>query len=364
MQIQRQNEAKRQAMIEKERAANEAKQRNEYLKKIKQNDILERINENNEKINNYLEQKNRQQAMKVQRNALIETEKEVNKKREEQRRQYELEERRLELKEKENRIKEFKEQKEKEAQEKKRLIKEKEKQKEKIKQKFDAFFKKNGATVDIEQIKQMFSDDKELQDHLDKLKNDFEEQSKKDIEKHNRSKQLLRAQSAQRKKMIKEKTIKAESKEASQVPKKEETIHKKKESENRIKRPVTSKENKDLSQESGEGYKRKNKEVILPEHPAISKKEKMTEEKAKNLVDEYRNKLMRDFLLFCEKQKKENQNRDKLFNEEKDEVAKRRLAKILAMQRAQSSDKIAEYNKMIDVKLEEYKTELEKQIQQ
>ena len=34
------------------------------------------------------------------------------------------------------------------------------------------------------------------------------------------------------------------------------------------------------------------------------------------------------------------------------------------MQRAQSSDKIAEYNKMIDVKLEEYKTELEKQIHQ
>ena len=122
--------------------------------------------------------------------------------------------------------------------------------------------------------------------------------------------------------------------------------------------------NKDISQESGEGYKRKNKEVILPEHPAISKKEKMTEEKAKILVDEYRNKLMRDFLLFCEKQKKENQNRDKLLNEEKDEVAKRRLAKILAMQRAQSSDKIAEYNKMIDVKLEEYKTELEKQIHQ
>ena len=210
----------------------------------------------------------------------------------------------------------------------------------------------------------MFSDDKDLQDHLDKLKNDFEEQSKKDIEKHNRAKQLLRAQSVQRKKMIKEKTIKAESKEASQVSKKEETIYKKKESENRIKRPVTSKENKDISQESGEGYKRKNKEVILPEHPAISKKEKMTEEKAKILVDEYRNKLMRDFLLFCEKQKKENQNRDKLFNEEKDEVAKRRLAKILAMQRAQSSDKIAEYNKMIDVKLEEYKTELEKQIHQ
>ena len=45
------------------------------------------------------------------------------------------------------------------------------------------------------------------------------------------------------------------------------------------------------------------------------------------------------------------------------EKAKKRLVKILAMQRAQSTDKVCEYNKLIDVKLEEYSNELKKQME-
>ena len=72
---------------------------------------------------------------------------------------------------------------------------------------------------------------------------------------------------------------------------------------------------------------------------------------------------MKDFLAFCEKQKRENAERDELLKEEKDEKAKKRLVKILAMQRAQSTDKVCEYNKLIDVKLEEYSNELKKQME-
>ena len=67
---------------------------------------------------------------------------------------------------------------------------------------------------------------------------------------------------------------------------------------------------------------------------------------------------MSDFLKFCEKEKKANKERDKEFNEVENEKEKKRLAKILAMERAQSSDKIGQYNKLIDDKINEYENKL------
>ena len=67
---------------------------------------------------------------------------------------------------------------------------------------------------------------------------------------------------------------------------------------------------------------------------------------------------MKDFLNLYEKEKKANKEKDKEFNEVEDEKEKKRLAKILAMERAQSSDKIGQYNKLIDDKINEYENKL------
>ena len=67
---------------------------------------------------------------------------------------------------------------------------------------------------------------------------------------------------------------------------------------------------------------------------------------------------MKDFLNLYEKEKKANKERDKEFNEVENEKEKKRLAKILAMERAQSSDKIGQYNKLIDDKINEYENKL------
>ena len=98
--------------------------------------------------------------------------------------------------------------------------------------------------------------------------------------------------------------------------------------------------------------------IQIQEHPPINKKEKLTEEKINFLIGDYTKKLMSDFLKFCEKEKKANKERDKMINEATNEKEKRRLAKILALQRGQSSDKIGEYNKMIDEKIDDYKEKL------
>jgi hypothetical protein len=98
--------------------------------------------------------------------------------------------------------------------------------------------------------------------------------------------------------------------------------------------------------------------IQIQEHPPINKNEQLNENKINNMVNEYTKKLMNDFLKFCEKEKKANKERDKLINEASDEKEKKRLAKILALQRGQSSDKIGEYNKMIDDKIEDYKDKL------
>ena len=67
---------------------------------------------------------------------------------------------------------------------------------------------------------------------------------------------------------------------------------------------------------------------------------------------------MKDFLNLYEKEKKANKERDKEFNEVEDEKEKKRLAKILAMERAQSSDKIGKFNQLIYDKVAEYKNNL------
>ena len=78
------------------------------------------------------------------------------------------------------------------------------------------------------------------------------------------------------------------------------------------------------------------------------------------MVKDYEEKLMKDFLNFMNNEKEAENERKNIIKETKSEKEKKRLEKIFAMQRGQSSDKIGEYNKLIDVKLEKYEKELKK----
>ena len=106
----------------------------------------------------------------------------------------------------------------------------------------------------------------------------------------------------------------------------------------------------------------KKEDNTLPEHPHINDDEELTNEKAQKLIDTYKHQLMVGFTNFCIKENEKDKERNNILNKAVDDVAKKRLAKIHAMQRAQSCDKKGEYNKLIDVKLQEYQDELNKHI--
>ena len=78
------------------------------------------------------------------------------------------------------------------------------------------------------------------------------------------------------------------------------------------------------------------------------------------MIDDYKKKLMKDFLNFFNKEKEADNERKELIKEAETEKEKKRLEKIFAMQRGQSADKIGEYNKLIDEKLEKYEKQLNK----
>ena len=94
--------------------------------------------------------------------------------------------------------------------------------------------------------------------------------------------------------------------------------------------------------------------------PEISEKEILNENKIKFMVKDYKEKLMKDFLDFVNKEKESENERKELMLEAKSEKERKRLERIFAMQRGQSTDKIGEYNKLIDEKLEIYEKELKK----
>ena len=216
---------------------------------------------------------------------------------------------------------------------------------------------KNNGEINIDKIKKMFPDDKKLHEHLENMQKEFEENQQNTINKYNQEKLLKRAQSKnfQRKPThnnsihtnstlnnnddFKNKTTKIRPKSSKKINKKN-SINNNNNKSNQIK-------NKNL-----------NSSIQIQEHPPINKNEKLSQDKINFMVNDYTKKLMSDFLKFCEKEKKANKERDKLINEASNEQEKRRLAKILALQRGQSSDKIGEYNKMIDEKIEDYKEKL------
>ena len=67
---------------------------------------------------------------------------------------------------------------------------------------------------------------------------------------------------------------------------------------------------------------------------------------------------MKEFLLFCNKEKEAELERKEIYAEAKTEKEKKRLKNILKMQNAQSVDKIGEFNLLIDKKIAEYEKAL------
>ena len=100
--------------------------------------------------------------------------------------------------------------------------------------------------------------------------------------------------------------------------------------------------------------------LIMEDMPKITGKEILNENKIKFMINDYKEKLMKDFLNFLNKETEDENERKNIIKETKSEKDKKRLEKIFAMQRGQSTDKIGEYNKLIDVKLEKYEKELKK----
>lgn len=374
---QRNAEARKAALLEKEKKANEAKEMSNYMSEQKKNSILNHLNTENEKTQFYLQRKEQQSKAQKQKHDLEDTEMKMNVKRTEQLRQYIIETKEEEMKAKNDKIMENRKKKEEEMNEKKRLLKIKEKKREKIQQEFDKIKSKNGA-LDFDEIKKLNPQDKDFISRIELLKKDYEDKSRMQIESYQRSKTISRQISAQitanRSKSINknrrnDNIVQTEGNDDNNNSK---TMHSKK-NNSTIKRKraqtakkLTGNQQSDMnnaensSKTNMQQQKKNNDEIAISDYPPINPKEKMTNAKMKYLLEQYQTKLNKDLLTFIEEKKKQNETNNKLFNEITNEKERRRLMTILKMERAQSSDKIGEYNKMIDVKLEEYKAELTK----
>ena len=186
---------------------------------------------------------------------------------------------------------------------------------------------------------------------LEKTKNEFEKRQSRKIEAYERDKQQRRtimkikseSSNKLREKIEKDSNIKIE------TSKKE--INKKSRKKRRPKTAKKLETNIDINKEDTT-----NKYKIL-DIPRI-KDEALTEDKIKSLVDDYRSKVLKSFLLFCNKEKEAENERKEIFEEAKTEKEKKRLQNIIKMQNAQSADKIGEFNNLIDKRITEYENAL------
>ena len=181
---------------------------------------------------------------------------------------------------------------------------------------------------------------------LDKTKNEFEKKQSRQISAYERGKLQRRNVLEMKTKNAKELRAKKREKMEEDNPSDNKNIKKRA----RAKTNNKYKTNLDLKQED-------NKFKIL-DIPQIKDKEILTENKIKFLLEDYKSKALKAFLLFCNKEKEEEVERKEIFAEAKTEKEKKRLQKILKMQNAQSVDKIGEFNNLIDEKIAEYEKAL------
>ena len=323
------------------------KEQRAYLLNMKLNDDLNRINEKQEEYEKFLKNKKEDNDKKRREKELKEEEKKEKMKYERSKIENNyIDNSKKEMEEKEMRYKENREKAQKKLKEKYDFLKKQKEEKEKIKKEFEDLTLQNKGEIDIEKIKELFPDDEELHKKLDKTKSEFEK-------KQNRQQSAYERGKLQRRSVLEMQTQNANKlmeKKKENLEKAVSNNSKKRKKRSRPKTATKIKSNLELNQKD-------NKFSIL-DIPKIQVQEPLNENKIQFLLEEYKSRAMKEFLLFCNKEKEAELERKEIYAEAKTEKEKKRLKNILKMQNAQSVDKIGEFNLLIDKKIAEYEKAL------
>ena len=325
------------------------KEQRAYLLNMKLNDDLNRINEKQEEYEKFLKNKKEDNDKKRREKELKEEEKKEKMKYERSKIENNyIDNSKKEMEEKEMRYKENREKAQKKLKEKYDFLKKQKEEKEKIKKEFEDLTLQNKGEIDIQKIKELFPDDEELHKKLDKTKSEFEKKQNRQQSAYERGKlqrrSVLEMQTQNANKLMEKK------KENLEKAVSNNTFSKKRKKRSRPKTATKIKTNLVLNQKD-------NKFSIL-DIPKIQVQEPLNENKIQFLLEEYKSRAMKEFLLFCNKEKEAELERKEIYAEAKTEKEKKRLKNILKMQNAQSVDKIGEFNLLIDKKIAEYEKAL------
>ena len=323
------------------------KEQRAYLLNMKLNDDLNRINEKQEEYEKFLKNKKVDNDKKRREKELKEEEKKERMKYERSKIENNyIDNSKKEMEEKEMRYKANREKSQKKLKEKYDFLKKQKEEKEKIKKEFEDLTLQNKGEIDIEKIKELFPDDEELHKKLDKTKSEFEK-------KQNRQQSAYERGKLQRRSVLEMQTQNANKlmeKKKENLEKAVSNNNKKRKKRSRPKTAIKNKTNLDLN--------RKDNKFNILDIPKIQDQEPLNENKIQFLLEDYKSRAMKEFLLFCNKEKEAELERKDIYAEAKTEKEKKRLKNILKMQNAQSVDKIGEFNLLIDKKIAEYEKAL------
>ena len=244
--------------------------------------------------------------------------------------------------------------------EKMNYIKKQKEQKENIKNQFDELIKKNKGEIDIEKIKKLLPDDIEFHQKIEKAKEEFEQRQQKQINAYENDKFKRRKILELRSNSAKKYMTKKDTPNYSYYNTKTSNFNK----TNTYKINPNNKSNSNIKKtkkrpQTANKVKINDKDYVeIHDIPNVTGKEILNENKIKYMLDDYQNKLMKDFLNLFNREDKADDERKRIIDEMEEGIEKKRLEKIFAMQRGLSSDKIGEYNNLIDEKLKKYEQKL------
>ena len=238
-------------------------------------------------------------------------------------------------------------------------IKKQKEQKENIKNQFDELIKKNKGEIDIEKIKKLLPDDIEFHQKIERAKEEFEQRQQKQIDAYENDKFKRRKILELRSNSAKKYMSKKDTPNYSYYNTKSSNFN-----QNNTYKSNTNNKSSSNIKKTKKRPKTANKVIIITNNveihdiPEVTGKEILNENKIKYMLEDYQKKLMKDFLNLFNKEDKADDERRKIIDEMEEGIEKRRLEKIFAMQRGLSSDKIGEYNNLIDEKLKKYEQKL------
>ena len=237
-------------------------------------------------------------------------------------------------------------------------IKKQKEQKENIKNQFDELIKKNKGEIDIEKIKQLLPDDIEFHQKIEKAKEEFEQRQQKQIDAYENDKFKRRKILELRSNSAKKYMTKKGTPNNSYYNTKTNNFNKTNTYKSNLNNKSNSKIKKTTKRPKTANKVIINENVEIHDIPEVTGKEILNENKIKYMLEDYQKKLMKDFLNLFNKENKADDERKRIIDEMEEGIEKKRLAKIFAMQRGLSSDKIGEYNNLIDEKLQKYEQKL------